>query len=146
MFCFGNSKARKFKRHLRTFKNKIKIENKCKRVTIITPNNKARLSLNLNGDEIYYAIGRTNKNARRRGYGTLLRAIPILAAKNTGYKRIRQIGSFINNNNRNGNIPPSTRIVLKLGFVPVSPHPNRYESVLNLSKADYNRIRRLVYR
>lgn len=146
MLCFGNSKTRKFKRQLRTFKNKIKIENKCKRVTISTPNNKSKLSLNLNGDEIYYAFGRTNKNARRQGYGTLLRAIPILAAKNTGYKRIRQIGSFINNNNNRSKLPPSTRIVLKLGFTPVNPHPKRYESVLNLSTVNYNKIRRLVYR
>ncbi len=144
MLCFGNSKTRKFKKQLKTFKNKIKIKNKCKRVTISTKNNKARLSLNLNGDEIYYAFGITNNNVRRRGYGTLLRAIPILAAKNTGYKRIRQIGSFINNNN-GSNIPPSTRIVLKLGFTPVNPHPKRYESVLNLSTANYNKIRRLVY-
>lgn len=149
MLCFGNSRVCKFKKKLKNFQN-IKVKNdykKPKRLRISTLNNKAYLLLNFNGNTINYAFGRTKENARRRGYGTMLRAIPILAAKNTGFKYITHTGVFVNQN-ANGP-PPSTRIVRgKLGFKKRNHYNENSEaphySILNLSTVNYNRIKRLL--
>lgn len=148
--CFGNSsRVKKFKNKLKNFKNVVKVKNdykKCKRLRISTHNNKAFLLLNFNGNTINYAFGRTNVNARRKGYGTMLRAIPILAAKNSGFRYITHTGVFVNENNTRGT-PPSTRIVRgKLGFKPKYGYANEkgdvpHYSVLNLKNVNIKKMR-----
>lgn len=139
------NKTKKFKFNTRN-RNNNNFNNYNKYINIKTPNNKARLliGLRLRNNSIHYVVGETNKNVRRKGYGTLLRAIPILAAKNTRYKKVYHSAIFMNNNQkRNYNVPPSLRIVRSLGFQPTNV--NMY-SELNLSKANYNKISHIVFK
>lgn len=114
-------------------------------IKISTPNGLARLVLNINNKNktIDYLVGSTNKNARGKGHGTFLRAVPILAAKNTGYKKITHTGSFKNKNQRNVyKNPPSMRIIKFLGFKRKTP--NGFYSELDLNNVNINRIKRII--
>lgn len=139
------NKTKKFNFNVRN-KNNYNFDNYNKYVTLTTPNKKANLTLGLKNTTIYYAHGHTNKNMRRRGYGTLLRAIPILAAKNTKFKKMYHIAVFMNNNQRkNYNKPPSLKIVRSLGFKPMPNYSNNNGvSELNLSNVNYNKIKKII--
>lgn len=110
-------------------------------------NGNAMLILNVNNSKktINYAAGATNARLRGRGYGMFLRAIPIRAAKNSGYKKITHTASFTNASQRikyHGSQPPSMRLVRFLGF---QPHQHmKMVSELNLNKVDMNRINRII--
>lgn len=112
-----NKRIEKFNKGFASVKN-VKLERPSKYVRIIkTPNNKAHLKItNINKNTIHYAYGETNKNVRGRGYGTLLRRVPINIARAAGYKKIAHSGVWMNNNKNKNKPPPSTRIVNRLGF------------------------------
>lgn len=136
-----SNRTKKFKFTVRN-RNNNNINNYNKYVTLKTPNNKAILVLSLKNNTINYSYGETNKNSRRKGYGTFLRAVPIMAAKNTKYKKIYHMAEFMNNSQKKiYNKPPSLKIVRYLGFKPTNI--NMY-SVLNLSNVNYNKIRKIV--
>lgn len=117
------------------------------KLKITEPNGVAMLILNVNKNKktINYAAGETNVGLRGRGYGTFLRAIPIRAAKNTGYKTITHTASFRNNKQKlKYTQPPSMRIVRFLGF---KPNKNmKMVSKLNLNNVNMNRINRIIKR
>lgn len=155
-----NGRLNNYKKYIQNHKNKYinkrlerfnKALNKNNRIIVerpkkyerklLTKNRKAYLIItNLHKNKIHYHTGETNKNMRRKGYGTLLREIPISAARNAGYKTIAHSGIFMNNTQKksNNNIPPSRRIVEKLGFklmeiLPFGKNPRgQYKSELNL--------------
>lgn len=70
---------------------------------------------------IHLELGRTNKNYRRQGYGTQIRAIILWCAKRAGYKLAFQDSIFMANSNTSRPRPPSAYIMNKLGF----NHQNR---------------------
>lgn len=83
---------------------------------------KLRLVLSNTGKFINLASGSTNKNARGKGYGIFLRAIPLLAAQNTNFNRFNHMSVFNNKNQKNKyKEPPSARLVKYLGFKEVYP-------------------------
>jgi predicted GNAT family acetyltransferase len=67
---------------------------------------------------LYISHGKTRPNLRKQGLGTKMRALVTLAAKRAGYKRMRQISTYLNNTQKKNypNAPPSSRIMNKLGF------------------------------
>lgn len=90
--------------------------------------------------------GETNKNVRGKGYGMLLRAIPILAAsksKNINY--VTHTSSFLNNNQRRKyTVPPSRRIVQYLGLVPVTNTSERLV-LKNMNKVTKKRVQNAAF-
>lgn len=66
---------------------------------------------------LYISHGKTRPNMRRQGLGTRMRALVTLAAKLAGYKRMRQISTYLNNTQKTiYSVPPSSRIMNQLGF------------------------------
>ncbi len=121
--------------------------NKYTHLKVSTPNKRTYLIIGVNnrGNFINYVYGKTAKNKRGKGFGTLLRSIPILAAKNTKYKTIYHTGMFNNESQRSNRPPPSSRIVKKLGFNVNNNMGNVVMSSLNLSRANYNHIKKIIY-
>lgn len=105
-------------------------------ITLYTPNRKAYMIVQTDtiAKNITLAKGFTDTSARRSGYGTLLRAIPIMASKNTGFLKIKHHGVLMNRSQAAESIiPPSTRIVRKLGLKPLSNSGGEYKSIANIT-------------
>lgn len=121
------SKLNLFNRGLEKLKNQVKVNRPRRNVRVLmTPNEKAKLRLTFKNDTVEYSLGETNANYRGRGYGTLLRSIPIQLAREAGFKRITHRAVFMDPNqeraykSKGRNVPPSRHIVQKLGFVPIN--------------------------
>jgi hypothetical protein len=74
-----------------------------------------KLNTNRYGTTLILHMGTTQKNFRRRGIGTYIRAQIIKAAKNAGFNFVSQ--NSVNLANGNSSYPPSARIMNKLGGV-----------------------------
>jgi hypothetical protein len=115
---------------------------------LTTLNGKAWLNVYLNSNKkaLELSKGGTNNNVRGKGYGLLLRAVPILAAsKVKNIKTIEHTSSFVNNAQRKKySVPPSRRIVQYLGLVPVSNEDERL-ILKNLNKMTRARVENVVF-
>lgn len=121
------SKVNKFNKGLRNLGNAIVVNRPSRTERILsTPNKKASLRLLIDKNSIQYSLGQTNKNYRGKGYGTMLRSIPIQIARNAGFKKILHSSLFLDPDqermykSQGRTVPPSRFIVQKLGFVPIS--------------------------
>jgi hypothetical protein len=96
------------------------------------------------------AHGGTNKNARGKGHGLFLRAVPVYAAvRSKNINRVVHQSAFLNNaQKRNYNVPPSQRLVKYLGLVPKNAKKPLHEELIikNATPELRNRLRRIVYR
>ena len=96
------------------------------------------------------AHGGTNKNARGKGHGLFLRAVPVYAAvRSKNINRVVHQSAFLNNaQKRNYNVPPSQRLVKYLGLVPKNAKKPLHEELIikNATPELKNRLRRIVYR
>jgi hypothetical protein len=95
-----------------------------------------KLNTNRNGTTLILHMGSTQKNFRRRGIGTYLRAQIIKAAKNAGFNFVSQNSVNLEGNSKN--IPPSARIMMKLGGVKSNNNNSHY--TFNLRKNLSNNI------
>ncbi len=95
----------------------------------------------------YIEHGETNKTSQGKGIGKQMRALLTLAAKNAGYKKVRQTSAFLNrsqknekkknSNNYRYNAPPSSYIMKSLGFNQVKIHRNN-KGRINQINHEYN--------
>jgi hypothetical protein len=117
-----------------------------------TKNGGAQIVIGLNeiSKQINYLNGSTRKANRGKGKGIFIRAIPVLSAKNTGFKKITHFGIIINyNQKKKYNLPPSSRIVKFLGFKKNNTFKSNFNnnsvySELDLSSVNFNRIKRIT--
>lgn len=79
-----------------------------------------------NTNSVHINYGRTHPNIRRKGVGTMLRALITLAAKNAKVSKVTQ-RSVHTKNTRNSEIPPSAIIMKKIGFRQISPIDFEYK-------------------
>ncbi len=117
-----------------------------------TKNGGAQLVIGLDeiAKQINYINGSTRLTNRGKGHGIFIRAIPILAAKNTGFKKITHFGILLDyRQEKKYNLPPSSRIVKFLGFKKNNTFKSNFNnnsvySELNLSKVNFNRIKNIT--
>lgn len=119
-------------------------------ILLYTPNEKATMTVNVSNGILYLAKGETEPNARGKGYGMLLRAIPIYAALlSNKITNITHSSEFYNyNQKKKYNVPPSHRIVKYLGMKTNTKNNKRIHERMNTSNVSpnvRNRIRRVVY-
>lgn len=111
-----------------------------------TLNKKAKLELFLsnNNRTINLETGSTNKNKRGKGYGIFLRAIPLLAAKNTNFTKFGHTAVWVNLNQKSKYLePPSGRLTRYLGFTPLT-YKNTRVKVLHKKNMNTKKIRNIV--
>ena len=118
-------------------------------ILLFVKNNKgyaAKLVIAVKPKEVYLESGYTRPNKQKYGYGTLLRAIPVMAYPN---KTITHAGAFkqVNNNgtmrniNSTNNLPTSTKIVRKkLGFKNTGKHRHNYQSGIDPNRPGFDKI------
>lgn len=108
--------------------------------------NAATLSyfLDENDGELWLSEGRTHADYQKRGLGTKLRALVILAAYLGGFKKAVQTSTNLNKMTP-GNRPISAKIMNKLGFKVNKIHNNKSENrSLNLNNTSMNKIRSIL--
>ena len=76
-------------------------------------------------NSVHINYGRTHKNMRMKGVGTMLRALVTIAAMNT-VSKVTQRSVHTKNTKGVTNFPPSYYIMKKLGYRKVSNGPNAY--------------------
>ena len=94
--------------------------------------------------EVWLASGRTYTNFQRRGLGTKLRAIVLVAAYGAGFKKAVQTSTNVNKM-RPGQRPISAYIMNKLGFRIERVHGNLSENrTLNMNNNSIRKIKNLI--
>jgi hypothetical protein len=81
------------------------------------------------------ALGRTPIVANRgKGYGTILRAACVVAAKRAGYTKVTQMSAYINGAQpEHGKTPQSASIMKRIGFSsPIPPRLNNQGRVIGI--------------
>ncbi len=117
---------------------------------LMTPNQKATMVVEVRNGVLDLAKGETESNARGKGYGMFLRAVPIYAALlSNKVTNVVHSSEFYNYNQmKKYNVPPSHRIVKYLGMKTNSKNNTSIREkmkVKNVSPIVRNRIRRVVY-
>jgi hypothetical protein len=88
---------------------------------------------------VHINYGRTHQNIRRKGVGTMLRALITLAAKNAKVNKVTQ-RSVHTKNTKNIEKPPSYYIMKKLGYNQISPINFAYNTSKNNKNMLYSFI------
>lgn len=121
-------------------------------VLLMTPNQKSTMVVSVRNGVLNLAHGETETNARGKGYGMFLRAIPIYAALlSNKITNVTHASEFRNYNQmKKYKTPPSHRIVKYLGMKKnVTNSNNRViherMRVKNVTPNVRNRVRRVVY-
>jgi len=79
-----------------------------------------------NTKSVHINYGRTHHSIRRKGVGTMLRALITLAAKNAKVKVTQR--SVYTKNTKNSEMPPSYYIMKKLGYTQITPIDFEYNA------------------
>jgi len=99
-----------------------------RKLRIYSPGSNSILNVEIIGKSMSFG-GHTDPKNRKKGYGTLVRALATQAALNIGVEDVQHLGIHVYNRKRLNNgtlahvkkeLPASTRIVRKLGFTQVN--------------------------